>query len=85
MIGIGPLAPPEATMVAPATKAFFFSPALVVAVGVLGRLAIPPRDRRMVVVAHGDLDRAVGAHDDLAHLRARAVEVRQELLVLIEE
>ena len=33
----------------------------------------------MQVVAHRNLDRAIRAHDDLAHLRARAVEHRQEL------
>src|SRR4029453_15301290 len=35
MIGMGPLAPPDATMVAPATNGFF-SPALVVSAAALG-------------------------------------------------
>src|SRR6185369_1406203 len=37
MIGMGPLAPPDATIVAPATNAsFFFSPAFVVSAAALG-------------------------------------------------
>ena len=46
----------------------------------LGRLAIPPGHRHVHVVTHGDLNRALGAHDDLAHLRPGAIEVREKLV-----